>query len=213
MILCHLYLGALRANTTNNWCKHSDVCLWKVCSKNKSTFGEKRKKMTTLKRNLLEWEIFKRAGWFWRNKLKKGSWKENVFLIWRIWNKNATKTIRLNMKILFAFMPRAFNNSSKPRNAFQFHSNLKYIHTQGLLWHSSCWKYLDEFQWLSKSKMEHLLKRTDKRPLHWKADKTLANTTSHYHGLKLKTKLSTDHFLTAFNIYRHIRIALPFVTL
>jgi len=31
--------------------------------------------------------------------------------------------VRLNMKILFLFMPTAFNNSSKPRNAFQFHSN------------------------------------------------------------------------------------------
>lgn len=33
------------------------------------------------------------------------------------------------MKILFPFMPRAFDKSSKPRNAFQFHSHLKHTHT------------------------------------------------------------------------------------
>lgn len=58
--------------------------------------------------------------------------------------------------------------------------------------------------------MKNLLKRKDKRPLHWKADETFANT-SHYHGPKTKGK-TTDHFFMAFNKYRLIRTALPCYT-
>lgn len=111
---------------------NSDLCLWKVCSKIKSTFGQKRKcigmKLQIIYREnvRVDYEILK-SWWFWGKTHRK---LKTVFLkMIQRKKKNATKMIRLNMKILFQFMPRAFDNSSTPRNAFQFHSHLKCIHT------------------------------------------------------------------------------------
>lgn len=63
-------------------------------------------------------------------------------------------------------------------------------------------KYLDDFQWLSESKWSISNIQT-KGHCTGRQTRHLQNTTSHYHGLKLRVNLSKDHFLIAFNIYRH----------
>lgn len=117
--------------------------------------------------------------------------------------------IRLNMKILFQFMPRAFDNSSTPRNAFQFHSHLKCIHTHtGTFVAFKLLKIFDDFQWLNKSKRRISSNVQTKGHCTGRQTRHLQTQQAIIMGLKLKAKLSTDHFLTAFNKYRLIRTAL-----
>lgn len=136
-------------------------------------------------REKVDYEILKSL-WFGgktsRNRKTKCSWKG--------FYEKKKNMIRLNMKISFPLMSRAFDNSSKRRNAFQFHSHIKYTHTLGLLWLSSCWKYLDDFQWLNQSKWRISSNVQTKGHCNGRQTRHL-QTQAIIMGLKLKAKLLT----------------------
>ncbi len=73
-------------------------------------------------------------------------------------------------------------------------------------------KIFDDFQWLNKSKRRISSNVQTKGHCTGRQTRHLQTQQAIIMGLKLKAKLSTDHFLTAFNKYRHIRTALHYKT-